>query len=34
MKIITVCGSLKFFNEMIEITEKMELRKLYVNTYI
>ena len=25
MKIITVCGSLKFVNEMMEITEKMEL---------
>ena len=26
MKIITVCGSLKFYKEMIEITEKMELQ--------
>lgn len=26
MKIITVCGSLKFKNEMIEVAEKMELR--------
>lgn len=26
MKIITVCGSLKFIDEMIEITEKMELQ--------
>lgn len=26
MKIITVCGSLKFVNEMMEITEKMELQ--------
>ena len=25
MKIITVCGSLKFAKEMMEITEKMEL---------
>lgn len=25
MKIITVCGSLKFYNEMINISEKMEL---------
>ena len=25
MKIITVCGSLKFVKEMMEITEKMEL---------
>ena len=25
MKIITVCGSLKIVNEMMEITEKMEL---------
>lgn len=25
MKIITVCGSLKFYKEMMEITEKMEL---------
>ena len=25
MKIITVCGSVKFFQEMIEISEKMEL---------
>lgn len=25
MKIITVCGSLRFFKEMMEITEKMEL---------
>ena len=25
MKIITVCGSLRFVNEMMEITEKMEL---------
>ncbi len=24
MKVITVCGSLKFYKEMIEITEKME----------
>ena len=26
MKIITVCGSLKFMKEMMEITEKMELQ--------
>lgn len=26
MKIITVCGSLKFYKEMVEITEKMELQ--------
>lgn len=26
MKIITVCGSLKFVDEMMEITEKMELQ--------
>lgn len=26
MKIITVCGSLRFVNEMMEITEKMELQ--------
>ena len=26
MKIITVCGSLKFYKEMMEITEKMELQ--------
>lgn len=26
MKIITVCGSLKFYREMMEITEKMELQ--------
>lgn len=26
MKIITVCGSLKFFREMIEIAEKVELQ--------
>ncbi len=26
MKIITVCGSLKFYKEMIEITEQMELK--------
>ena len=25
MKIITVCGSLKFYKEMMEVTEKMEL---------
>lgn len=25
MKIITVCGSLKFYKEMMNITEKMEL---------
>ncbi len=25
MKIITVCGSIKFIKEMMEITEKMEL---------
>ncbi len=25
MKIITVCGSLRFFKEMMEITEKKEL---------
>ena len=25
MKIITVCGSLRFYKEMMEITEKMEL---------
>ncbi len=27
MKIITVCGSLKFYKEMMEITEKMELQE-------
>lgn len=26
MKIITVCGSMKFVKEMMEITEKMELQ--------
>ena len=26
MKIITVCGSMKFYKEMMEITEKMELQ--------
>lgn len=26
MKIITVCGSLRFMKEMMEITEKMELQ--------
>ena len=26
MKIITVCGSLKFYKEMMEITEKIELQ--------
>lgn len=26
MKIITVCGSLKFYKEMMEVTEKMELK--------
>ena len=26
MKIITVCGSLRFYKEMMEITEKMELQ--------
>lgn len=26
MKIITVCGSLKFYKEMVEITEKVELQ--------
>lgn len=26
MKIITICGSLKFKNEMIEVAEKMELK--------
>ncbi len=26
MKIITVCGSLKFYKEMMETTEKMELQ--------
>ncbi len=25
MKIITVCGSLRFYKEMVEVTEKMEL---------
>ncbi len=25
MKIITVCGSLRFYKEMMDITEKMEL---------
>lgn len=25
MKIITVCGSLSFYKEMMEVTEKMEL---------
>lgn len=27
MKIITVCGSLRFIKEMMEITEKMELQR-------
>lgn len=27
MKIITVCGSLKFYKEMMEIAEKMELKE-------
>jgi len=27
MKVITVCGSLKFRNEMLEITEKMALEE-------
>lgn len=27
MKIITVCGSLRFVKEMMEITEKMELQE-------
>lgn len=26
MKVITVCGSLRFYKEMMEITEKMELQ--------
>ena len=26
MKIITVCGSLRFYKEMMDITEKMELQ--------
>lgn len=26
MKIITVCGSLRFYKEMMNITEKMELQ--------
>ncbi len=26
MKIMTICGSLKFYKEMMEITEKMELQ--------
>lgn len=26
MKIITVCGSLRFYKEMMEMTEKMELQ--------
>ncbi len=26
MKVITVCGSLKFYKEMMEVTEKMELK--------
>lgn len=26
MKIITVCGSIRFYKEMMEITEKMELQ--------
>lgn len=26
MKIITACGSLRFYKEMMEITEKMELK--------
>lgn len=26
MKIITVCGSLRFYKEMMELTEKMELQ--------
>ncbi len=26
MKVITVCGSIRFYKEMIEITEKMELQ--------
>ena len=25
MKVITVCGSLRFYTEMMEVTEKMEL---------
>lgn len=28
MKIITVCGSLRFMKEMVEITEKMKLNLL------
>lgn len=27
MKFITVCGSMKFYQEMMEITEKMELQE-------
>ena len=27
MKIITICGSLKFKNEMIEVAEKLELQE-------
>lgn len=27
MKIITVCGSLRFYKEMMDITEKMELQR-------
>ena len=35
MKIITVCGSLKFKDEMMKITEKMELQeKLYDKCYL
>lgn len=30
MKIITVCGSLKFYKEMMDITEKMELQGNYM----
>lgn len=26
MKVITVCGSMKFYKEMLEIAEKMELK--------
>lgn len=34
MKIITICGSLKFKNEMIEVAEKLELQENAVITPI
>ena len=34
MKIITICGSLKFKSEMIEVAEKLELQKNAVITPI